>query len=488
MKVISLSIPRNNKTGHEAINITLLEGTVTTPLSVTNDHPSWNKARSLVDDFQAGEITNEELAEALTNALNLEKSIEDKFHKVGGILDGRMMIKNRKITVDYEPVDEVLEAHILRMIDADGTPNDTRNWTAFSRFIENLYSNTSEFVRQQLFSWMSYESLNNHGLTLTDDGCFVGYKGLMGTVEEALSRHTGTAIVDGVTYTGHIPNPIGGTVEMPRNKVEDDPKVGCAPGLHVGTWDYAKGWAQGVLVTVKVNPRDVVSVPTECDAQKIRVCRYEVIEAVEVAYEAPTFDSHDYADTTTFEWGVDFEGFPEVLENVKDETSFLISYTDSHGNVTEREVTPHEVSAYYLEGISEDKGEFRTFLISGINSAEPIVRDEDDSDEELDSAEDESKHSTLEGYVREAIRAHDDLEVTYVDSRGRRTVRVVTPESIKMESPSLVAYCHASDGFRTFLFSGIESVKFADAFETVDLDPEAEEEILRNGYAGEGWK
>jgi hypothetical protein len=63
---------------------------------------------------------------------------------------------------------------------------------------------------------------------------------------------------------------------MPRSDVQHDPARSCHTGLHVGTYEYAHSYADAALLTVLVNPRDVVSVPTACGATKMRVCRYVV--------------------------------------------------------------------------------------------------------------------------------------------------------------------------------------------------------------------
>jgi hypothetical protein len=55
---------------------------------------------------------------------------------------------------------------------------------------------------------------------------------------------------------------------------------GCSVGLHVGTYDYASNFTLNVL-EVHVNPRDVVSVPTDSNWAKVRCCRYVVIKEVE---------------------------------------------------------------------------------------------------------------------------------------------------------------------------------------------------------------
>ena len=79
-------------------------------------------------------------------------------------------------------------------------------------------------------------------------------------------------------------------MEFSRSKVVANSSIGCAVGLHAGTHEYASGFAQGKLVLVKINPRDVVSVPTDCDAQKLRVCRYEVLEEVQEKVDRVLWD------------------------------------------------------------------------------------------------------------------------------------------------------------------------------------------------------
>jgi hypothetical protein len=56
------------------------------------------------------------------------------------------------------------------------------------------------------------------------------------------------------------------------------------PLVHVGSLEYVRGFACGYgteggdrIVIVKVNPADVVSVPYDCQNQKVRTCKYEVL-------------------------------------------------------------------------------------------------------------------------------------------------------------------------------------------------------------------
>lgn len=79
---------------------------------------------------------------------------------------------------------------------------------------------------------------------------------------------------------------------MPRSQVTADSGIGCSAGLHVGTWDYAVTFLghDTPVLAVLVSPRDVVSVPTDCDAQKMRVCRYQVLREATRPYWEPVIE------------------------------------------------------------------------------------------------------------------------------------------------------------------------------------------------------
>jgi hypothetical protein len=128
------------------------------------------------------------------------------------------------------------------------------------KFWENLKLNPSFNSRQQLFKF-----LENKGHSITEDGCFIGYRGV---TEDFKDRHTRT-----------MSNAIGSICEMPREMVDDNPDNTCSHGLHVGGYEYAKDFgSNGKLVMVKVNPKDVVAVPNDYNGQKMRVCKFEVLK------------------------------------------------------------------------------------------------------------------------------------------------------------------------------------------------------------------
>jgi hypothetical protein len=129
---------------------------------------------------------------------------------------------------------------------------------ALLNFWERLQKNPSARSVSQLFPF-----LQNSGIPITPDGCFLAYKGVRSNYADC--------------YTGTIFNTPGSRHEMERNLISDDPSTACHFGLHVGALEYAANFAQGRVVICKIDPKDVVCIPYDYSHQKMRVCAYEVI-------------------------------------------------------------------------------------------------------------------------------------------------------------------------------------------------------------------
>jgi hypothetical protein len=209
---------------------------------------------------------------------------------VGGALAASLRRLSERVTYDGtdllfdgDVINNSLSRHIIRMM-REGDENYAR-WV---KFLENLAANPSRLSRMHLFTW-----LEGRDFAITPDGHLLGYKGVLAD-ELNSSVSTGTATVNGTEHHGHIPNPVGATVEMPRGRVAADREAGCSVGLHVGTHTYASGFGQRMLL-VSVNPRDVVSVPRDCAFQKLRCCRYTVLAVHDRAtpVTAPSYDGGD---------------------------------------------------------------------------------------------------------------------------------------------------------------------------------------------------
>lgn len=235
--------------------------------------------------------------------------VESAIAKQFEVLSDRVSFKRGKVYFDGDEVHSVLADQISRLV-SDGEPVGP-----LVLFMENVYQNPNEHSREQLFGW-----LDKRNFAITEDGHFLAYKsvysGYAGSDNDYEYRSVsgGRAVVDGTEYEGQIPQGIGSVVTMPRSEVQHDPSVGCHTGLHAGTIGYASTFSGDTVLLVKINPRDVVSVPTDCNYEKIRTCRYEVLSVSEgevtrsVVHENP-YDPVIAAFTSVFEilWG-DGEG------------------------------------------------------------------------------------------------------------------------------------------------------------------------------------
>lgn len=227
----------------------------------------------------------EDQTAGIADLFTAEQLVTRKFKN----LSDRVSVSAGAVYFDGDPIEGVLTDHLLRLI------HDGEDVSDLVAFWENIAANPTEHSRENLLRW-----LNASDFSITHDGMILGYKGLN---EDRTSIHAGPAVVNGVEFNGHVPNEDGSVIAMARSAVEHNPGRGCSYGLHVGTWDYAASFGT-VVVEVLVNPRDVVSVPTECSGQKMRVCRYTVGRLVDEQRVSSVVDDYDndFAEYESSDW------------------------------------------------------------------------------------------------------------------------------------------------------------------------------------------
>ncbi len=153
-------------------------------------------------------------------------------------------------------------------------------------FMENLMANPSRRAVQELYGF-----LEKNDLPITPDGHFLAYKKIRDDYKDI---HSGT-----------MDNSVGQIVQMERNEVDDDKDRTCSAGLHFCSQTYLPHFGTGYgnrVVILKINPADVVSIPSDYDNAKGRACRYEVIAEMEVeadrAFTSPVQVTVNTYDTT----------------------------------------------------------------------------------------------------------------------------------------------------------------------------------------------
>lgn len=224
-------------------------------LAADNKHGNFE---GILAALETGNLSDEEIVRLFDVAL----ALTDKFEA----LSERVSVNGGKVFLDGDEVTDSISDLIIRFL------SDGKDFDPLVRFLENVATNPDPHSKENLFRW-----LEGHRWSITTDGHFVAYKGVL--KDGYLSKQEGTAQVDGRVITGRIPNVPGTRITMPRSEVQHDPSNGCSTGLHAANWNFARDWAQ-VVVQVKINPRDVVSVPTESGDHKLRVCAYEVVGEV----------------------------------------------------------------------------------------------------------------------------------------------------------------------------------------------------------------
>ena len=200
--------------------------------------------------------------------------------KVGEFEQDGFTINPDTVTYEGERLPTAL-ANKVRSIAQEGLPVKL-----FRKFWDSLQNNPSANSVRQLYDFLAYKEL-----PITEDGCFLAYKGVN---RDGWSCHgnTNTKVLQGkVNDQGRIKNEVGETIEVLRRDVDDDRNHSCSFGLHVGSLNYAESFANGRVLIVKVDPKDVVSVPQDCACQKCRVSKYEIIDSYDTEIKHAVCDA-----------------------------------------------------------------------------------------------------------------------------------------------------------------------------------------------------
>ena len=176
---------------------------------------------------------------------------------------GVVSVKNGQVYHKGLPVHSYLATRILELMQQgfDITP-----WT---NFMEKLYQNPDPFSITQAYSF-----LERAKLPLCPDGDFLGYKYVR---DNYFDCHTGT-----------FDNSVGNLVREDRALCDNNPNNHCSKGLHFAAKGYLPGhYGNGTgtrIVIVKVNPKNIVSVPNDHNCEKARSCEYLVVGEIDKDY------------------------------------------------------------------------------------------------------------------------------------------------------------------------------------------------------------
>lgn len=196
--------------------------------------------------------------------------VKTKLHDAAKALgdDNLVRVEHGVVTYNGEQVRNSLTDRMLEMLE------DGHDLSPMVNFLNNLMQNPSMRAVNELYGFLEAGSL-----PITPDGCFLAYKAV---------RHDFKDI-----HSNSIDNSVGRRVTMPRNAVDDDKDRTCSYGLHFCSVDYLKSFARadGHVMILKINPKDVVSIPSDYNNTKGRCCAYDVVsEYKDFDYRNPNKD------------------------------------------------------------------------------------------------------------------------------------------------------------------------------------------------------
>ena len=216
------------------------------PVTVYATDPKWE---------QVVELLREKDYEGIRSLMN---ETADNILSFG---NGRVTIQDGLVVLDGDnPVEGVMIDRMLAMLELE------LDIEPLALFLVNLYENPDYRAVNEAYGFIEASNL-----TITSDGHLLAYKRVR---ENYMDIHSGT-----------FDNSIGCKPKMDRNKVNPDKDETCSDGLHFCGRDYLPSfgtWGNGYrTMVVKVNPRDIVSVPVDYKNHKARCCEYEVVGELE---------------------------------------------------------------------------------------------------------------------------------------------------------------------------------------------------------------
>lgn len=203
--------------------------------TITDDHENFQKIMEA--------IKNEDL-DMIQSLMDVKSRFE------GYVIGTGLQVRGHTVYLGDQPIRNSATEYLVSRMD-QGLPV-----TGIPEFIERA-AQADDDVFSRLFDFLLAGNNRIH-----PDGTFSAYKRVRGDY---------TSVHDGKTR-----NDVGTYVEMPRGLVEKNQDKTCSSGLHVCSFSYLKHFSGARVLECIVDPADVVSIPTDYNDAKMRVCKYFV--------------------------------------------------------------------------------------------------------------------------------------------------------------------------------------------------------------------
>lgn len=206
-------------------------------------------------------------------------------------------------------------------------------------FMDNLMLNPSEIAIKELYDFMEVGQL-----PITSDGCFLAYKRISKDYKDC---HSGTVVNKPSALMSEEERQFFANnkseqkvqvsleegltvVSMNRLDVDGNRNNYCSTGLHFCSLDYLKSFNGDRTIILKINPKDVVSIPSDYQFTKGRCCSYVIVGEIPNTMQHESFSSPVQENANNV--------FPESsnpVETFEDEYSDVIVWIEDESPVAD---------------------------------------------------------------------------------------------------------------------------------------------------------
>lgn len=213
-------------------------------------------------DYVGSGLTQEEISKVIYHIQNEEYAdviaMIDMGETISSYTEGHLTVCGDSVTFNGFVLDSRINERIVA-----ACRGERGNLMNIMRMFSKLLQHNDRRIIEELYSFIEHNDIE-----IDSEGDLIAWKVITRDWKDC---HTKT-----------IDNSIGATPEMPRTMVNDNKHDLCSAGLHVCARSYISSFRSGSdrLVKVKLDPTDVVSVPTDYKGAKLRACKYTVMEEV----------------------------------------------------------------------------------------------------------------------------------------------------------------------------------------------------------------
>lgn len=242
---------------------------------ISQDHPNFGTIK--------GKLASRDYS-GLTDLLDIHGSVRKWL-----AINPRFSLTDDLLALDGVAFSDAVSQKVLRMMNAGNDPQ------ALLNFLVKVRLNPSSVAQKELLLFcaannfmihadgdiLAYKSVTQDYLDIHSQSVFYKPAALMDADEAAKYLRGESGLGREKNVSVRVENGVT-IVSMPRYAVDDRREYTCSHGLHFAAHGYAQsfGGSGCKMLVIKVNPADVVSIPSDYNNEKGRTARFAVVAEI----------------------------------------------------------------------------------------------------------------------------------------------------------------------------------------------------------------